>query len=603
MKRFVSKFVFCFGPLWAATGALAVETITVVGEKISIGTQLGPSTYVIDSEDISRRNLPSVVDYLSQVPGIFVQRTGGPGAQASVFIRGAKQDEVVIAINGMAMSDPTLTGAGFDLSHISVANIERIEVFRGAQSVKFGSNALGGVINIVTKQGVEDSRLRIEVGTSEQRRLGLETSGGDEALSYRLNAEGYEIKSISSAAEDAGNKETDPYERLLASGEVRASGDKWFSSLYVQARDTNKSLDAFGDIGALIDDPNYENRTKQRNARGLFGLDLGPVELLLEASHNSIRREYEDETDPGFTGNLTSAYDGKQDIVGLSMRVPLAEDHSLSIVTEGKKDYAETRSSFGGISETDDNRSYAASYEWNREQDFGLSLGARRDFFERVGDADTGTFRVHQNFSMGTLYFQANKGFKAPSLFQTFDPTYGNKDLKPEESESLELGYKLDRGIAFVNVSVFQNEFENLIIYDFGSNTYLNVDGLTTTRGGELSFGHIWRLHRVELSTSYLDMTKNDKPLARRPQNTYGLSYQFDGGSWSAGSDTLWVGKRSDFSGYLEPYSVTDVYANYKFSSYKLYARVDNLLNKRYREVSGYSRARREAVVGTEVFF
>ena len=145
--------------------------------------------------------------------------------------------------------------------------------------------------------------------------------------------------------------------------------------------------------------------------------------------------------------------------------------------------------------------------------DVSLKLGARRDDFKYSGIEDTGSLSGVYQLPVGAVYGLINKGFKAPSLYQSFDPQYGNAELKAEEGYSYELGYKLDRGIAFFDLAIFQNELQNLIGYRDAEPNFYNVAGLTTTRGAELIIGHVWTAHKLELAASYIDLTKNAEPL------------------------------------------------------------------------------------------
>ena len=172
--------------------------------------RVGQSITVIDSAELERRQTNQVADVLRTVPGVTVARNGGPGTVASVFIRGAESEQTVALIDGIKLNDPSSPGGGFFFGNLLTGNIERIEVLRGPSSVLWGSQAIGGVVNMITRQPTDDLavNLRGEYGYRDTGQLVGNISGKAGPLSASVGAGWFRTDGISAFSEARGGTET-----------------------------------------------------------------------------------------------------------------------------------------------------------------------------------------------------------------------------------------------------------------------------------------------------------------------------------------------------------------------------------------------------------
>lgn len=601
-STFIVGFLLCpnlFAQTFEAetTNDTNIERIEVIGEKSRLSDRLGVSTFVIDRAEIERKNFPSISQYLQQIPGLFIRQTGAAGGQISVNIRGSGSGNVLIMLDGIPLADPSSISGNFDLTHISVADVEAIEVYKGAHAVAYGANALGGIINIVSSKDGAGRRVYAGVGSGEFLRIGGQYArqSEDKAWTTRLNIESLGYDYGSETAQELGDEESDPYQRLFGSFFGRYAGEGWYTALQYRASHTQKDLDGFGSDSSFQDDLNYEADEQSRVYQINSGLKLGNVDFMLELSRTTNDREYRDQVDGEGDVDDTSDFDSVLDLATLTASTPIGETQSLTVGIETRLESIDAP----GLEESDRAQSVFLSYSLEVKSDLSLTLGARRDDFDRSGVEETGSVQLDYNLDYGTIYALANKGFKAPTLFQSFDPNFGNPDLEAEEGYSYELGYKLDRGIAFVDVAVFQNEFENRVAFRNVEPNYYNIAGLVTTRGAEIIIGHIWTSHRLELSASYLDLTKNSVEFAV-PRNQYDIEYIWMNGPLQLGAQADWVGPRRDAFTDLEEYTDVDAFVSYQRAGYKVYGQAENIFDRSYPIVQGYQDAQRQFVVGGE---
>ena len=196
------------------------DEIIVDGLRIGSPGLAGTSVAIITAEDIELRGYSFALDAIATAPGVTVNQNGAFGGLATVRIRGASTDQTLVILNGVPLSDPTAVGGGYDFSILDTDDIDRIEILRGPQSTLWGSDAIGGVINIITKRpepGFGGS-LFAEGGSYGTFRGGAALSGGGETGDFRISASGVTTDGISKADEADGNTERDGYNGLTLAG-------------------------------------------------------------------------------------------------------------------------------------------------------------------------------------------------------------------------------------------------------------------------------------------------------------------------------------------------------------------------------------------------
>jgi vitamin B12 transporter len=275
--------------------------IVVTATKLETSSkEVASSITVINKQQIQEMQKETILDVLRTVPSLDVVQSGGPGKATSVFIRGAKSEHTLVLIDGVEMNDPVSAGRSFDFAHLTTDNVARIEIIRGPQSTLYGSDAIGGIINIITESGKGKSTGFIsgETGSLKTLRGQAGISGGTELLNYSLGLSVWDTEGISAAGEQYGNIEKDGYKNTSFSGKVGVTPNDNFDAVFtVRYLNADADLDESGGTGG--DDPNYKATWKQLFMRGQARLSLfnNLWEQKLGISLSNHDREYLNETD------------------------------------------------------------------------------------------------------------------------------------------------------------------------------------------------------------------------------------------------------------------------------------------------------------------
>lgn len=581
-----------------------VVTATRTAEPIE---QIGSSVSVIKEEDIKERGKKTVLEVLRDVPGLDVVQTGKFGGETSVFLRGAKSGHTLLMIDGIEMNDPISPGRSFDFAHLTIDNIERIEIIRGPQSTLYGSDAIGGVINIITKKGVGKPKFYIssEGGSYETFHESMGVSGSAERVNYSLSASRVDSDGISKAA---NGSEEDEYQNTAFSTRLGFNvfvGSKL--SFIMRYIDTKTDLDD----GVYEDDPNYIMKTRTFTFKAEFDQHLTDWwEYKLNYSLLDFERTYKDEPDDvDPTDSYTDWYDGENNKIGWQNNFFIDE---LDIITAGFEYEEERGKSRTFPAKTADTKGYYLQNQLMLWKSLFITTGLRVDDHDRFG-SDT-------NYKASTAWlikksgtkFKGNwgTGFKAPTLYQLYAPANpawlflgGNPDLSPEESESYDLGVEQkvcgDR-VSF-EVTYFHNDFDDMIDYYTDpitwQGTYKNI-AKAETQGIEVGIS-VKPIEGLKIGANYTYTDTEDKTtgleLLRRPEDKFrfNINYSFLGkGNVNLG--LIYVGRRQDYDANLNritqpSYTKVDLAATYELTEhFRIFGRIENLFDKDYQEVYGY---------------
>ncbi|MDD2337110.1 MAG: TonB-dependent receptor plug domain-containing protein [Geobacteraceae bacterium] len=272
------------------------EIVVTANRNEAALDEIGSSISVITREEIDRSKKPFVLDLLRTVPALDVVQSGGPGGLTSVSIRGAASEYTLVLLDGVRMNDPSTPGASYDFANLTTDNIERIEVLRGPQSTLYGSDAMGGVINIITRQGTgkPSGFVSAEGGSFGTATEKAAISGGTELLRYSLGLSREDTSGFSSAGEKYGNHETDGFHSTSISTRLGVTPSRIFDvDCIVRYLSTKADMDNGG--GAGQDDPNSLVRSEQVFVRG-------QGRLLLFDDYGSRSLEFPSATWTGTTG-------------------------------------------------------------------------------------------------------------------------------------------------------------------------------------------------------------------------------------------------------------------------------------------------------------
>lgn len=607
---------------------LEQEEIVVTATRIETPLgRLGSSVTVISRDEIEARGKPTVLDLLRGLPAIDVVQSGGAGSAFSIFIRGAKSEHTLVLLDGIEMNDPITPGRTFTFASLSVENIERIEILRGPQSMLYGSDAMGGVIHIITRKGEGEpsGSVRAEGGSFDTVSARGEFRGENGPLGYALGFSRLETGGISTAREEDGNREKDGSESTSASARVSALLRKNLEAeATVRYEESETDLDASGGVGG--DDPNSRESREQIAARAearLLAFD-GAWEQVLGASWTRHDREYVDPADP-FRPLDSSRSVFESDLLVFEWRhnFMLGDSHVLTLgmesgEEEGSSEYA-SRSAFGPYTSVFEEKSARTDglYLQDRflpESSISGSLGVRVDDHDRFGTETTYRLALSWEVQDGTrLKASFGTGFKAPSLYQLYS-MYGDDSLDPETSDGWDAGVEhvFRDGRWTFSLTGFQNEFENLIDYDLVAWRYVNV-ARAETKGLECLV--VFRGDRLEWSAGYTLTETEDRDtgldLLRRPKHkaTFEAGYRF-GETGRAGFEIVYVGEREDVDDStwpaarveLDAYTRVDLSASRRLGDrFEIFGRVENLFDEDYEEIKGYGTPGRSGYAGCKV--
>jgi vitamin B12 transporter len=601
--------------LFAQEKEVILEKVVVTATRIETPIEeIASSVTVISSQEIERKQKATVLEVLRGTPGLDVVQSGGPGRGTSVFLRGANSEHTLVMIDGVEVNDPISPGRSFDFAHLTVDNIERIEVIRGPQSTLYGSDAIGGVIHIITKKGEGKPKffLSAEGGSFTTFREATGISGGNKWVNYSFALSRFDTEGISAASKKDGNYEKDGYKNTSLSTRLGFTPlENLNIDFILRYIDAKAETDNFGGVGG--DDPNNVQESKQFLFKTQVGLSLLNHfwNQKLGFVINTHNRDSKNKKDAQHPFDFSKGhYDGQLLKFDWQHTLNLHKTNALTFGFEFEEEEGESKwEDQWGVSifpkKTANIKGYYIQDQiklWDR---FFTTIGVRIDDHSRFGTETT--YRIAPAYLIketdtkikGTF----GTGFKAPSLYQLFAPAtlwgpIGNKDLKPEKSKGWDFGIEQDllkHKVSF-GATYFRNDFKDLIDFDF-SKGYVNI-AKAKTEGIEL-FASVKPIDNLtaRINYTYTDTEdkKTGKPLLRRPRNKMGLdlNYHFlDKGNLNLGA--IYVGKRDDWKPYpvrgrIGGYTLVNLAASYDITkNFQIFGRVDNLFDKDYEEVSGY---------------
>ena len=583
------------------------DTVVVTATRIPTPElQVASSITVVSADDIADRQIQTLPDLLKLVPGLNVVQTGGAGGQTSVFMRGTNSNHTKVLVDGIDVSDPS-SGA-FDFGQFLTQDIQKVEILRGPQSGLYGSDAIGGVINVITKSGSGPAQFgaSVEAGSVDTFNQNGSMSGSVDGFRYAANLEHYHAGEMPVTPLDLlapGERRIDDYyDNLTGSTKLGLDvTDQFDLGLVARYSDTHLRLtgDDYDTTPATPDSSQSENDTHQYYARATAHLTafMGLLEQTVGAAYSNIR-SYDSSPDnpPGdfFGDRVKFDWQGNWRMMA-GQKLVLGAEHErdeiavpLSAATSTSSGYAELQSEFGG----------------------GLfsTLSLRYDDNDRFGGETT--YRVAPAYVIedtGTkLKASVGSGFKAPTLDQLYQnfPDFGfyaNPNLRPESSTGYDLGFEqaLALNVIRFGVTLFRNDIKNLITDNADFSSYANI-GRAVTEGAESFLAYqpsrnlTWRLDYT--FTQATDEIQHQE-LLRRPKHMGDLNVdwratgrlQLDATVISSGS---WIDGNRDFSipRLTAPgFTTVNAAASYGLSkNWSLYGRVTNLLDRRYENPVGF---------------
>jgi vitamin B12 transporter len=598
--------------------------------------RVGQQLTVIDAQVLRDAQTPLLTNVLTRTPGVSFSQNGPVGSVAQVYIRGAEPGQTVVLIDGVKLNNPSAPDTAYNFGNLLIPDVSRIEILRGPQSVLWGSQAIGGVINMITAEPQRSFEAEgAAEGGSHAWGMGRASVGGkSDQVSWRASAAYLTTSGIS--AYDKGT-EADGYRNVGASGRsevtltetlaldlraVVSRGRVEFDGFpppfftFADTREYGITTDVVGYAGLRLEA--FDGRLKNRLAVAYtrtdlknFDPDQAPDEVTFSSRGRNRRLEYQGTF--ALTDAWTAVFGAETERSTMRTASPFSAAQSAATLDSG---YLQVRG----------------------EAAPGLTLngGLRHDHHSTFGGHTVGQASLAWRPNEGATVLRASwgQGFKAPSLYQ-LGSEFGNPDLQPEIANGWDAGIEqgLLNGRVQVSAAYFERRTRDQIDFftcpllgpaidplcigpgGFGRFGYYANIARTKARGVELAGGaDLTRALRLSANYTWLD-ARNDapgsvnfgRPLARRPKHQANANLDYHEGPLSAGVAARYSGPRFDDAGgfvRLKSYAVWDIRAAYALTSIiEAYGRVENLFDKRYETIAGYGQLGRTAYAGLRARF
>ncbi|MDO8342412.1 MAG: TonB-dependent receptor [Cellvibrio sp.] len=606
-----------------ATPALsATEELIITGSYSPVtNEQLSSSVSVINKAQLLLLSNHSLIDALRQVPSLWVEEQGGPGGVTSINLRGSEANHTLVLLDGVQLNDPTNTrGGAFDLKGINIESIERIEIIRGAQSAIYGSDALAGVIHIITQTpGKQSTTLNASIGEEGYASTGVAASGTLGQVGYAFNIQ----------TTDAG----EPVRGSTAENKEFAGRLNWqqedhtlnFSYRYFDGERTSFPEQSGGPEYAQQPDLDEAEYTDKSAA---LSWTMQVNNFWQSKTTASWYQRDENQTSPGIL-----PYDAVPPN-GAVIDFERTQFSWINTLGDQQKMWA----NIGVETKREDGISqgylfapdvFPLNFALDREinsafinvntyvvDDWLVQASLRRDDADNVSANDSGhigtRYKINDNISWFANWGQ---GFKLPSFFALGHPFVGNPDLLEETVTTMDTGIEYTRDLSSARFSVFNHKYKNLIDYDGENNTNVNrapvkTQGVEAELNWQLLQNLQWRLHG---SYADIDMPSSETHLLGRPQSSYGsaLNYTLDD-AWSFNVNYLRVDERFAVSRYtgvgmeeiLNAYNRIDANARWNINANtQLGLTLENLAEETYYTDIGFPTAGRMAKLNLRLSF
>jgi vitamin B12 transporter len=577
----------------AAEPARLNDQLVTATRTVQTAQQSLAAVTVFDRAQIELSQATSVPELLKKVPGVSFANNGGPGKNTSLFMRGSESDHVLVLIDGIKIGSVSSGGAA--LQDLPLELIERIEVVRGPRSSLYGSEAVGGVIQIFTRKGNGTGAkpfFSAGVGTHDSYSGSAGITGGDGKGWYSLGLSGADTDGINvkSAATSGYEDDADGYRNLSA---VLSAGYRFDNGLELDANllqaKSHSDYDQVNRRRTSGFHANSDGENRVFGTRARFA-PLEPWLVTLQVGRS------EDKSDAFQDGDFYSRFDSRRDSASWQNDLSLADGHTLTLGVDYQHD--EVNGTTAYAEDSRDNSGTFAQYlgEVGRH-DWQLSL--RHDDNQQFGQHDTGNIGYGYALSdelRATLSY--GTAFKAPTFNELYYPGYGNPELDAETSRSLEIGLAGQHGWGHWSVNAFRTVIDDLIAYDSSIRAPANVDaarirGVELVLGSQL-LGWDWNANYTLLEPENRSSGANDgNELARRAKQLFNLELDRRLGDFSVGASLHAEGQRFDDlanTKELSGFATLDLRGEYRINpEWRLQTRVANLLDADYETAQGYN--------------
>ncbi len=582
----------CCATVWPSFAQILNEVVVTATRTEQLVSEVLTDVTVIDRQAIERSGAVGVADVLSSYPSVQFARNGGAGNTTSLFIRGANTNQTAVYVDGVRIESQSGSG-GFTWQTLPLAQIDRIEILRGPAAAIYGSDAIGGVVQLFTRrgEGAFQPYAGVGAGTYNTYQVNAGFTGAQEQWDYAVGVTKEKSKGFNVLK--AKNLDSDGYDSHSETARLglQINKDHKLEATLLQSR-----MDAQYDSSSVEDDHNVETiQTTGLNWTAQWTPGYQSKLLLTRSRYDYI-------TQPGSkyaTNTVLRNYVFQNDY---SMDI-----HRFQANLERREDALDNTSTTPAGTERSQN-ALALGYGLMLEQ-HSLQLNARHDTDSDFGDKNTAQAAyAYELNDAWQLRASAGSAFRAPTLFQRFYKYGGNAGLEPESSDNIEAGLKYAYQNDSLSLVAYRNRISNLIDYFYATgecNCYENIDH---ARLQGLTLSVATRYRDVKFSGSYdrLDAKNTDtgKALARRADNSLKLAADTQWQAWQLGGEWQWVDKRfddNDNTSVLSAFQLFNLWGQRQIDKdYSLLLRLNNAFDQSYQLADGYYTAGRNVFVGVQ---
>jgi vitamin B12 transporter len=607
---------------YAQQPTLLSDVVVTANKQEQKQSTTGKVITVINKDQLQKSDGKNLAQILSEQAGVFINGANqNLGSNLSVFTRGAATGRTLILIDGIPMNDPSQIVGDYDLNLINLNNIERIEICKGAQSTLYGSDAMAGVINIITqKKGIEKpiiANASYSYGSYNTQKAGLQLNGKLGKLIYSTKIATINSAGFSTATDKVGDKnfDVDGYSGNTFNTTLQLP---FTNNLNLKAFINNSAYKTDLDGGAFEDAKNHF--ADNSNFTTGIGFHYNKNKLQVVANYvlgNFFRKDDDNASIANATNYALSIYKGNSTFLELYSNAQIAKNTTLLLGVDYRKGNMNSsynsKSSWGNYDSYFKDTamgqiSFYASLRYNSNA-FNVELGSRYNKHDRYGNNATFTFNPSVAIDKNSRIFASvASGFKTPTLYQLYDSYSGNKNLKPELSINYELGFAQNFSKFSQRLVGFYRENTSAIDYDYNQYAYYNFAAQKTLG---VEFETTLQLNKQATLTAnytFLDNKENNQSRItskdttynyslRRPKHTTNLSFSYQiTPSLYISIAGQYIASRFDIGGYQKPdvdmqnYFTCNAYAEYRYkSNTKLFINVQNITNTKIVEVTGYN--------------
>lgn len=568
--------------LAAFSGTAFADEATVQPEIVVTATRVAQTVdetladvSIITRQDIETSATRDISDLLRLQAGIDIARTGGPGGQTSIFLRGTNNNHVLVLIDGVRVA--ALGTGAFTWETLPLATIERIEIVRGPRASYWGSDAIGGVIQIFTRR-LDGPRAALGYGSYADAKADIGIGGHGENGGYSVQIGARDERGFPSQNENGYGYEDRDHglrNRHLSARADHRWGEQTLDGALVRSQGTVEFAGGYSDF------------TEQAIKLSLSGAITPTWQHRLSAGRSS-----EDYATPAYY----SAYQSRRTSLGWQNEITLSPQQQLVLGIDSLHEQGENRDTYR------ESRSNTGIYAgWQvAARPFDGEVSLRTDDNSIFGNHVTGSIAAGWHFTDALRgYSSFGQGFRGPTLNEQYSPGFGglfagNPNLKPEQSRSAEIGFEYAAGRSQqLKANLYSTQITNLISF---SGVDFQAENVARARikGAELGYNASLGKWRLNTAFTWQDPRNEDTDTAllRRPKQKFtGTIERSFGTSFSAGAELIHAGARDDVGGIeLSGYSLVNLRASWELTSqWKLLGRIENLTDRHYELAYGYN--------------